>query len=270
MTDPTFTTAAQSSTKVALLFTDEMSDNAALTNPSSYGVTDLQGNSITVLSVTAGQAPITRVELELGSSLNPFNWYPVTVAISVETATHVSLNPRSRLIQWTPRSLEWNIRIPLFTGEVEEGLLGEPAGQIFFSPALETALGNSILEVDDANLCTKAFDEYEIPQTDSSEPFNIWNIYAPSSLLGQAVLWAPSDQQGRPRFDLSDLREDTVSPPVDGPADAVLGERDPNRISLLNNSSWVLFDNIGQPFVTADTINGPIPVVNGSTINLQP
>jgi len=266
---PTFIANAQSATKIAVVFTNEMADSSDLTSASNYTVTDLQGNVIPVVSVTAGVSPITRVELELGAPLTPFNYYPITISTAVETVDGRSLVPNRRMIQWTPREFEWLIDTSSFTGEVEGGLLGTPAGQIFFSPALEQAIAESIIEVDEAGVCTRAYDEYTIPQLEDPPPLHIWAPSPfPQTVIGDS-LFTTAERQGLARTNVSDLQEDTYTPPTDGPADATLVEVDETRIALLNNPNWVLFDNVSTSFITADTISGPIPPVGTTNINLQ-
>jgi len=271
---PTFTAAARGTRKVGLTFSEAMLENADLTSPASYSVKTMFGVDVPVASVaTAGPSPVSGVELTLGTDLAAGNYYAVTVEAGVKTlAWELSVYPDTQVFVWAS---DWVAGIPLvvgqgqFSGEVSGGLLGQPLGQIFFSPALETAASSSTLEVDSVSLCTRAYDEYQVPDLPDPRFLTTWSP-GQASVLGD-VLWAPAWRVGLAQVILHDLRTETMPAAVDGPADATLVETiDITRASFLNDERWKLYDGGGATvFETADNLTpiGPGPTTN---INLQP
>jgi len=277
-TAPVFFASAQSRTKIQLVFSTEMEQNAAIVSAGSYQVTDLNLTPITVTSATIyGPTPAQRVTLELDSEMVPGGYYVVQITNpGVKTVGGLNLNPTYDMFQWgemqTPmRGIPISIDISNFSGEVSGGLLGQPLGQIFFSPALEAAIANSTIQVDSVSCCTRAYDTYTMPSLPDPEPLMTWGPNQTySATLGNNVLWATADRLGLAQVNLSDLREDTVAAPVDGPADAILQETfDQSRVSLLNVSTWTLYDGVGTPFSTADNLT-PVPAGTTTNISLQP
>jgi hypothetical protein len=281
-TQPTFFAAAQSRTKVQLVFSLEMEQNLAFSNISSYVLTDLNLNAIRIISTNIyGPAPVQRLTLELASEMDPGGYYVLTIlSPDVKTTTGVNLTPNYDMFQWGEMQSPYrvsalNINIDRFSGEVSGGLLGQPLGQVFFSPALEAAIADSSIQIDSVSCCTRAYDVYTVPSL--PDPFPLMT-FGPeqtySSVLGGNtagnVLWAPADRLGLAHVSLADLREDTLPTAVDGPADAILQETfDQSRVSLLNVDDWVLFDGVGTSFATADNLT-PIPAGTTTNVNLQP
>jgi hypothetical protein len=154
---------------------------------------------------------------------------------------------------------------------VNTSLLGVPLGQVFFSPALDSLAADSVIQVDEVSVCTRAYDVYTIPSLPDPNPLS---IYSPaegySTLLNDDVLWATAERLGLAHINLTDNQADTIVPPVDGPADATLQETfDQSKVALLNVEDWVLYDGVGTSFFCADNT---APVGPGATtnINLQP
>lgn len=281
-TQPTFFASAQSRTKVQLVFSLEMDQNAAFVDPASYTLTDLNLNAITITSATIyGPTPVQRLSLELDSEMDPGGYYVLTIASpNVKTTTGLNMSPTYDMFQWGEMQAPYRrapLDIPIlnFSGEVSGGLLGQPLGQVFFSPALEAAIANSSIQIDSVSCCTRAYDVYTLPSL--PDPFPLMT-FGPeqtySSVLGGNsagnVLWAPAPRLGLAYVNLSDFQEETMPQAVDGPADATLQEPfDQSRVSLLNVDDWVLFDGVGTPFATADNLT-PIPAGTTTNINLQP
>lgn len=263
---PTFFATAQSRTKVQLTFSTAMFQNVEYTDPTSYTVTDMNGATVPIVSATAvGPSPNSRLALVLGAELDPLGYYVVNIiSPAVVTVTLLNLDPPYDLFQWkeSPRPItaaEIRIKIADFTGEVSGGLLGQPLGQIFFSPSLEASAPNSSIQIDDISLCTRAYDVYTPPGLPDPSPLYTFSTGGPSGTLGQSVLWAGFDRLLGAQINLSDHPEETLGPYTDGPATAILEEPlDQDYISLLNNSFWTLFDGIGTPFITANNL-APIP-----------
>jgi len=277
---PTFFAVATRKTRVRAVFTEAMFQNAALTDPSEYILTDLSLDPITVSSVQAEQSTDVRsVVLTLGEDLVDERHYQLTIGSGVVTATGKPLSPSTDIFQWVENTLRTQIPVEQFSGEVQTGLYGIHGGLVFFSPALETAAANSIIQVDDVHVCTKAYDEYHFP-----EPIDPYVLHThgagvvPTTRVTTLnnvddVLWAAFPRLVDATITLEDRQSDTVVPPVDGPCDATVREIwDLSYVSLQNSDAWKIFDNGATPpeyFITAKNL-APIPPGAVVTINLQP
>jgi hypothetical protein len=275
---PTFFAAAQSRTKVELIFSVAMLQNAAFEDVASYQIADLNGSVVPIVSATpSGPAPIRRVTLGLGSNLSPGGYYVATVlSASVVTTVLEPVYANTDLFQWAEMSAPINtgpIEIPIrdFSGEVSTGLLGQPLGQVFFSPALDMSAANSVIQVDEVSVCTQAYDSYEFPFIPDPQPLMTFGVGQPySTLLNADALWATAERLGVARVNLSDYRSETIPATVDGPCDAVLQEVfDQSKVALLNVSDWVLFDGVNTSFICADN-TAPIGPGTTTAINLEP
>ena len=274
----TFIAAAQAERKIQVLYLSPMMIDAEYVDASNYTISHIDGTTVPVATVTAIDS--THGELLLGADLEAGGYYVLTISSDVRTFDNQGLSPDANLFQWAkiqPNPIR--IAFEQFSGEVTTGLLGQPAGQVFFSPALETAVANSIIQVDEVSVCTRAFDEYQIP--DIPDPPILYTFPPPESggvftgslLNSSAGLFATAERLGLARVNLSDLRTDTFQTAVDGPADATLVETiDITRASFLNDVRWETYPaataSIGV-FQTADNLTpiGPGPTAN---INLQP
>jgi hypothetical protein len=274
---PSFFATAQSDTKVMLTFLATMQVDAALVDPFNYTVTKIDGTLLTVSEVNVVGTEDRHVELILEDALVSGNAYAVRVDSAVHTLGDESVYPDVDVFHWIKRVGPILMDIADFSGEVSSGLLGQPDGQIFFSPAFEVSTANSMIEVDSISLCTRAYDVYEIPTLPDPPTFFTWpppsGAMADSLLNGDGRLAATAERLGQARVIIHDLREDTLTAPVDGPCDATLVETiDITRAGFLNDSRWETFPaltaGIGA-FTTADNLTsiGPGPTQN---INLQP
>lgn len=275
-TSPTFRVGVQTETKIQVVFESQMNVNAAYVDVGNYTVTHIGGTNIPVNSVTA--LDDRHVEIILGASLVAWNFYSLTIDPAVQTLGGESMDPPVDLFQWAntqPPFLAFDISN--FSGEVSTGLLGQPAGQVFFSPALEVLAANSIIQIDEVSVCTKAFDTYTFPEIPDPPLLMTYpapaTVMASSLLNGPGGLFATAERMGLPRVNLADYPEDTYTPPVDGPADATLVETiDITRAGFLNDTRWETFPaataSIGA-FTLADNLTpiGPGPTTN---IPLQP
>jgi hypothetical protein len=279
LTAPSFFAAAQSDTKVMLTFSNEMEVDVEFTDPTNYDIRDFHGNTIVINTVVAqGPAPIRRATLELDSNLAKGGYYVAEVDPAVTTTTALSISPTTDVFQWASMEapiFTGPIVVPIenFSGEVSDGILGDPDGLVFFSPALDVAVASSVIEIDEISVCTRAYDVYEAPQP--LDPPFLYTFSpvgaAATSVLGVGtVLWAPPERVGLAHFELSEFAEDTMPTAVDGPADAILSEPiDITRASFLNDVRWQTFGGIATVFMTADNLTpiGPGPTTN---ISLQP
>jgi hypothetical protein len=279
----TFSAVAQSKRVVTLLFSQPMLQNTEFSDPASYTITDLQGNLISITSVSPfGPSPISRLSISLGSDLTAFGYYVATVTDPlVQSVTLRAVDPNTDLFQWTQQfTFPMQIPISSFTGEVTGGLLGQPLGQVFFSPSLLVAAPNSAIQIDEVSVCTRAYDVYSFPSIPDPKIFSTHGgglvATYEASLLNDAgrVTYASFSSprrlnEARFDFNFTGLAE-TMPTAVDGPADATLYEPlDPTFVSYLGDFSKVLFDGIGMPVTTADNL-APIPPGATTNINLQP
>lgn len=276
---PYFYAVATRERRVRAVFSEAMLQNAALTDPMQYALTDLSGSAIPILTVATEQATDTRsVVLTLGADLVDERHYKLMVSNLIVTVTLKLITPDTDVFQWVANVLRTSIAIDRFSGEVQNGLYGIHGGLVFFSPALTTAVPDSVIQVEEVDVCTKAFDEYHFP-----EPIDPPVLYTHGAgvvptpvvtvLNSAASLWAKFPRLSDVQFNLGNQYADTVPAPVDGPATATLLQPwDPAYVSLLNNPHWKLFDNAGTPpayFITANNL-GPIPPGPPITIILQP
>lgn len=245
---PRFFATAQSRTKIQLVFSTEMLQNTEFSDVASYSVTDLGGTPIAITSATIfGPTPVQRLTLELGADMDPGGYYVVTILDpNVQTTGALPIYPDNDLFQWAEAAAfvdgePLSVAFSAFSGEVSGGLLGEPLGQVFFSPALEASAADSSIQIDEVSVCTRAYDVYTIPSLPDPEPFATYG--GPNlTTIGDHVLWAPAERLGLARINLTDLREETMPTTADGPADATLVETvDANRAAFLNVPGYTLF-----------------------------
>lgn len=274
---PTFSAQAQSRTKVRVTFITDMTLDAEYIDPANYSIVHIDGTSVGITSITPIGSDGRRAEIITSGNLNPLGYYALSVSPNVTSIDSQSLSPDTNLFQWREH-IPSPIEVPFhnFSGEVSGGLHGTPAGQVFFSPAYETAVANSVIQVEEVNVCTRAFDVYDIP--DLPDPAVLYTYASPSSAAagsfigaGGPVLFAPAPRLGLARVIVHDLRTDTVTSPVDGPADATLVETiDITRAAFLNDDRWGTFPGASLGvFITADS-QTPIGAGPTTSINLQP
>jgi hypothetical protein len=253
-----------------------MLQNSALTDPSYYLVEDLDGNTVLVDSVTTEQtSSIRSIILHTATALVDTKFYKATVLTGVETEDLLSLSPDHSVFQWVETTLSTTIPLQEFTGEFFGGLLGDHNGLVFFSPALELPAADSVIQVDDVDVCTKAFDEYHFPQPIDPAPLMTYTPTAGVGTLNTAgfVLWGAFPRLSDAKFEVAMRSADTVEPFIDTSCVAVLTSTWPsNRVAILNNPDWKLYDNAGNPpayFITADTLTPfPMPVSEHHVLSL--
>lgn len=281
-TTPTFSASAQSRTKVQLAFVQPMLNNEFFTNPSSFTLTDLSGTAVPVTSVGANTVggSTMRCTLTLGSALSPGVPYSITVSSDIVTAADgLQVYPKSSVIVWNEKLLTLSISVSKFSGELRGGLFGNPNGLVFFSPSLtEVHAPNSSIQVDEVDVCTKAYDTYTFPsRLDPPVLFThggglVGNVAG--SVLGPTpspvVLFATFDRLGETHTSLSNKKQDTVATATDSRAIATLTQAlDPTKVSYLNNTHWHLYNGAGAAFITALN-TAPIPPGPTTIITLEP
>ncbi len=245
---PGYFAAATSSTRVRCVFSLAMQLNAALTNPGSYTVTDLNGNILPVLSVQPEQSgnPLS-VVLTLGTPMVSTSWYQTVLDPAIIDTDGHSLEPLSIDFQFIQPALTTQVPINEFTGEVQGGPFGDPDGLVFFSPSLNVAASNSTIQVEEVDVCTTAYDQYHFPKPIDPEPFFLWSQGGPQTTLWEpgGVLFAGFPFLTEAKFDLeftSTHLVEPMPPAFDGSCSIVLKTTfSPTTfISLLNDPAWIL------------------------------
>lgn len=248
---PSFIAIATSKTRVRAFFSEVMLQNPSLTDTSQYVLTDLNNNPIPILSVVQEQATDVRsTVLLLGADLTDERHYRLTLLNGIVSEwTLTPVNPDTSVFQFVSNPLTQSIPVNLFSGEVQNGLYGIHGGLVFFSPALVNSAANSIIQVEEVTVCTKAYDEYHFPQPlDPPVLFTHGAGVTPTpgvtTLNSTAALWAKFPRLVEARFEIGFLPSDTVEPPQDTSVSIVMSEQwDLSYVSLLNSTSWRTFDS---------------------------
>jgi hypothetical protein len=280
---PSFIAGAISATQVDLIFSTEMTPDAAFTSIGSYIIRGGPGGvAIPILSATiSGGIPIRRVTLRLVTPLQSMETYAAVVSSAVTSILGQIVSPDTYLFKWADMSRPVHgapLEIPIraFSGEVESGILGNPAGQVFFSPAYEAVGATSTIELESVSVCTRAFDQYEFPSLPDPPSLYTFGPGVSSVLSAGFILWAPAEKLGLFKSKLSNFGQEDVLPKIydsstgnlespigDTPAIATLRETiDITRASFLNDLRWRTFPGTGATvFMTADNMTpiGPGP-----------
>ncbi len=275
---PSIIVAAQSPTKVEVVFSVAMVVDANFLNAANYTITQVEGSiQVPVLSVVAsGPLPTQRATLEIGTPLESKRYYFLHVASSIISVLGDSTVPNYARFQWKDQTtpiFRAPLEIPIsdFSGEVQSGILGQPDGLVFFSPAYEDVASTSTIEVEQLSACTLAYDSYEMPNPPDPVPLLTWGPGIGSVIGPTSVLWAPYDRLGLPRMDLQyDVKEDPFAHAYDLNLSAVLVETiDITKGGFLNDSRWKTFPGTGATvFRTAANLSpiGPGPT---TSVNLD-
>lgn len=266
--------------RVRLVFDQRMSPDPETSNPANYEILNAQtGLTIPVSSVTTefSGVQLVAVVLELADSLQITGVYRAKVGSFVHTFYGANVYPDTSKFQWVQAIGRFSVPIGAFSGELHGGPLGAKLGRhqglVYFSPALETNASNSIIEVDECSVCTKAYDEYHIPVPVDPKVLYTFGSGTSTTLGAGAVLWAPQPRISEARLAFNDLRQDTFSAAFDSHCIATFREPwDHTRVSLLNNTAWKMFDPAVTPpayFISAANLT-PIPPGPTVTRVLQP
>lgn len=262
-----YTALGVAGTRIRLFFTLPMLMDAAYSDPASYQVLDSQGSVLTVLSVGPEQwtdeysvVHSRSVILTLSApGMLSSQWYRTVLVGALLTEGGLTPEPAESSFQFLQSTSSFSLSLSDFSGEVSGGLYGTPAGLVFFSPALVTSIPNSVIQVNEVEVCTTAYDEYHFPVPVDPSPFYTWSpSSAPKTMLGQSgiSLWAPFPRLSEARFDLTFTGAqmvESVTAPVDNSCTWVLQELwDRHYVALLNNPAWSLFDQ--------NTIRDPAPI----------
>ncbi len=266
----------------------------AFTGPSTdhtkYDVHDTEGGTLGVTRAVAVLVTVSfgffsfsvqkGVELQLGAPLTAGKTYLVKVDPAVNAAETHPLHPNPVSFQVVAAATRLSLRVSDFSGEFQGGLLGAPAGQVFFSPALQAANTGSTLQVSEVSCCLVAYDSYIFPVKADPAPLFLWSPGGTGGLLNHSVAWASPFLLNDFSCALGVLHEDTLGALDDDHLVAVLQETfDLTKVSLLNNVHWTMFDPGGQPGLTypdATVIPGEVfktadnsaPIGPGATVTI--
>jgi hypothetical protein len=253
-----------------------MRQDANLTDPTNYTLKGIQGGVIGIDTVTEEQSTnVLSLVLTTTAPLHTTDWYAVRVSSDVKTISGLSIEPNTQVFQWIQAPLRAEIGLDKFTGEVRGGLFGTPEGLVFFSPALDVPAANSVIQIDEVDVCTRAFDVYTPPEIpDPPVLFTYRAGVSPPVIGGGCVLWAPLPRLSEARLDLALKPSDVVRHAEDGPAAFTFREPwDHAYVSLLNNPAWSLYDGTlrtgpAYTFKTASNL-APIPPGPNTTIVVE-
>jgi hypothetical protein len=245
---PGYFSAATTPFRVRCIFSTPMLLNAALTSPSSYTVTDLNFGNFPVLTAEPEQTgnPLS-VVLTLSIPMETDNWYQTILSPAIVDVNGQSPKPSAVDFQFILPATTTSVSIPEFTGEVSGGPFGHPDGLVFFSPSLNVAAANSIIQVEEVDVCSKAYDSYHIPQPIDPAPFYLWSPNGPKTFLEKEqgfVLFAGFPRLSEARFELDfpELR-DRVPLSVDTSVCITMrAQYQPGYVPFLNDPAWWHFD----------------------------
>lgn len=246
--------------RIRLVFSSYMERNLALTDPLSYIVRGFDGTTIPVTGIEVEQpTDVLSVVLLLDQELSTTEWYTVKIDMAVVTVDGLSMVPNLKHFQWVDSIKTLSIPLTRFTGEVQGGLFGNPAGLVFFSPALDVPQSNSVIQIEEVDVCTTAYDSYTFPVPVDPKALYTWQSGVTQTTLGQVgvALWAPFPRLVEAIFNLSLLPVDQGPTPFSGPVEITLAERwDKDFVALLNNGYWGLGPTTTTPalFITADNL----------------
>lgn len=248
--------------------------NAELLDPNSY---QLLADHQTVVPIVSVLPEVSgnpySVVLVPDSPLESTSWYTlILLSGALRTESGKLLYPDHITFQWVDTPATVSVPFDSFSGEVSGGILGEPDGVVFFSPALNIPVSGSVIQVDQVSVCTQAYDTYIPPVLVDPPPLYSFSPNLAISQLGlnNTVLWASPFRLGEATIVLQDLRSDTVPTAVDGRCVVEVKEPwDQTFVSLLNNPAWHLYDGNPTAFICANNL-APIPPGPDTTIVLVP
>ena len=265
---PTYFSCGTTSTRVRCVFSTTVQLGPA-TDLTNYTLTDLNGNVIPLVSVTPEQAgdPIS-VVLTLGVPMLTTSWYQTVLNAAILSTAGFRLEPLTFVFQWVQATPTTSVPIPEFSGEVRGGQYGFPDGLVFFSPSLNVAASNSVIQVEEVSVCTTAYDQYHFPQPIDPNPFYVWSPTAPQTFLGQSgiVLFAGFPRLSEAIFELEFTGTHLVEPmpeAFDGSCSILMRSGfAPGYVAPLNDPLFWMFDGTHSTtppmFICANNL-APIP-----------
>jgi hypothetical protein len=267
--NPGYFSCATSPTRVRLIFSTAMM-SAPLLVLTNYTVSDFNGHVFTILSAQIEQTvgPALSVVLTLSTPLDTTGWYQTILSSNIVSTDSQTPQPPDHDFQFILPPLNVSVPISEFTGEVSGPLFGDPDGLVYFSPSLNVAASNSIIQVEEVDVCSIAYDTYTFPQPVDPFPFYTWSPTGPQTFLEQPgiVLFAGFPKMSEVEFEFGFSGEylfDDVPPPYDTSVSIVMQQTfAPGYVALLNNPAWWMFDGVHKTtppmWICANNL-GPIP-----------
>lgn len=175
----------------------------------------------------------------------------------VSLAESLSIRESLEVLPELPHGLDPKIR----------DLFGNPDGLVFFSPSLISGgAPTSSIQVDEVKACTIAYDSYVFPKPIDPKPlYTHGGGITPTpevTTLNNGVLFTDFYRLGEAKHKLKNKPQDALPVPNDIGASIVMKQvYPPNRVALLNNPAWILFNNGAPPpysFITMDNLS-PLP-----------
>lgn len=284
---PSFYAVATAKNRVRAVFSKPMLANAALTDPAQYVLKDFGGSRVPIASVTVEQpSDVRSTVLHLGTDLSDERHYSLTVSNKIVGQDSGQVFLSTSTFQWVENVLRTQIPLAEFSGEVMEGLYGIHGGLVFFSPALDVPASNSVIQVEQVDVCTRAYDEYQVPQPIDPSAFLTHGAgVVPTlrvSLLNSPdwALWAPFPGLLDARFEmaLSKPFEEVMPQVADTGVITYTELWPPARVALLNALEWKLFKPDGvaasltsaaSGVVTVTGLSGMTKLDIGRTLTIQ-
>jgi hypothetical protein len=294
---PGYFAVATAVRRVRAVFSSVMLNDTNLSNPANYTVTDFNGNAVFVLSATPEQTiNPTSVLLALGSDLGESDFYVCTVSSNIHTASGLNVLPPTSVFQWLKGDSQFNVPLTAFSGEIKSFPIPQQfGGLVYFSPALNVPTANSIIQVEEVDVCTTAYDTYVLPAPVDPLPLFTFGggiVPTPSPdpyVLNQTVLWAPFPRNFEAKFELgfTGQANNEIMPEAEDTSCSVLIKEQfaYGYVALLNDTAYYLLPKSTPPeptppmFITAKNL-APIPpgketilvlhVALGGTSNFAP
>lgn len=249
--------------RLRLVFDEAMSPGDALTNPASYHLVTVAGQTVPVAQVLPEQGGNPRsVVLVLGAAMVSGQQFVVTLSSGLHTPSGRGVFPLTLPFTWVAGAASTQVPLDQFTGEVTGGLLGQHAGLVFFSPALLAPVAASVIQVEDVSVCTKAYDTYTVPK-----PLDPPVLFLNQVPVAGAVLWA-KNALSEAHLDLDATHPEAMPEAVDGRCVGTLVETlAASYVSYLNNPHWTLNGQGGALFICTNN-SGAIPAGPTTTVTL--
>jgi hypothetical protein len=271
-----FFAVATAATRVRVVFAATMLNDSNLSNPANYTITDFNGNAVFVISATPEQGinPVS-VVLVLSTALAETTSYVCTVSQNIHTSAGLTVLPPTSVFQWVAGSNQFQVPLNAFSGEVPSLLsFTNFGGLVYFSPALNTPTANSIIQVEEIDVCSTAYDTYVMPAPIDPLPLFTYGggiVPTPNPdpyLLNQCVLWAPFPRNFEAQIILGytgETNQDIFEPPVDTSCSVIIKDQFAyGYVAFLNDPAYYLLPKSTPPepvppmFITANNL-APIP-----------
>lgn len=273
---PGYFAVATAVRRVRAVFSQAMLNDSNLSDPANYTITDFNGNAVFILTATPEQSlDPTSVLLALGTDLVESDFYVCTVSSNIKTETGLNVLPPTSVFQWLLGNGQFQVPMSSFSGEVQGFPLPvQFGGLVYFSPALNIPTANSIIQVDEVDVCTTAYDTYTFPKVVDPPILITYGggiVPTPNPdpyLLNQTVLWAPFPRNFEAKIELGftgEANNEEMPTAVDTSCSVIIKEQFKyGYVAFLNDTAYYLLPKSTPPeptppmFITANNLS-PIP-----------